>query len=139
MVKGYSGWVIEMYNNHTNPEISVGEFLDNDTSKVIGWIDSTHEDWRKRSAAFDFPLRNALYQAVSFGNYHYLKYYDNPTGVMGLWKDKSVTFVENHDSEECRVKDGYLPPFQNGDSTSIRQPTGICCRHSILGYFTIVL
>lgn len=115
-VKGYAGWAIQLYNDHTFPEFSVGEYWDDDPQKVVDWIDSTHTDSQKRSTAFDFPLREVLRQAVDFGNYDYLKYHDKPSGVMGMWSDKSVTFIENHDTEEIR---GGVngPAFPNGDKT----------------------
>lgn len=101
-VKGYAGWAIELYNKKTHPNFSVGEFFDYDPQHVVGWIDSTHPDPAYRSTAFDFPLRNALHQAIAWKNFHYLKYADRAAGVIGLWSDKAVTFVENHDTEEVR-------------------------------------
>lgn len=113
-VKGYAGWATELYNGKTFPEFSVGEFFDYDVDAVIDWIDSTHPDPAFRSTAFDFPLRNALYQAVAWKKFHWLKYIDKPPGVIGLWSDKAVTFLENHDTEEARGGQ-YSPPFPGGD------------------------
>ena len=84
-VKGYAAWAIELYNKRTQPDFSVGEFLDGDVNKIINWIDGTHPDPAYRSTAFDFPLRNALYDAVAWKNYHWLKYIDRAPGLMGLW------------------------------------------------------
>ncbi|MBU6230548.1 MAG: alpha-amylase [Cyanobacteria bacterium REEB459] len=114
MVKGYLGQVIQQYNDYTNPSFSVGEFWDDNPQKVVGWIDSTHQNWQKRSTAFDFPLRNALYQAVTYRNYNWLKYTHRTAGVIGLWSDKAVTFVENHDTEEAR-NGQYAPAFPDDD------------------------
>ncbi len=114
LVKGYPGWAVEIYNDHTIPEFTVGEYFDYDTQKIVNWIDTTHVDWRKRTTAFDFPLRNALYQAVFWNNFDWLKYHDRVTGVIGVWADKSVTFLENHDTEEARNSQ-YAPPFPGGD------------------------
>lgn len=113
-VKGYAGWAIELYNGRTLPEFSVGEFFDYDINAVIGWIDSTHPNPTFRSTAFDFPLRNALYQAVAWKNFHWLKYLDRAPGLIGLWSDKAVTFLENHDTEEVRGGQ-YSPPFPGGE------------------------
>jgi alpha-amylase len=113
-VKGYSGSAIAVYNDHTSPDFSVGEYFDYNTQKVIDWIDSTHTNWMKRSTAFDFPFREALYQAVAWKNYDNLKYYDRSAGVIGVWSDKAVTFIENHDTEEARNSQ-YAPPFPGGD------------------------
>lgn len=114
LVKGYAGWATELYNRNTNPEFSVGEFFDYDPQKVVGWIDSTHPLPEFRSTAFDFPLRNILYQAIAWKKFNFLKYGDRAAGVIGLWSDKAVTFLENHDTEE--VRGGlYAPYFPGGD------------------------
>jgi alpha-amylase len=114
LVKGYIPSVIREYNDATTPLFSVGEYFDYDTQKVIDWIDSTHSDPAKRSRAFDFPFRKALYQAVAWRDYHFLKYHDRAAGVIGVWSDKAVTFLENHDTEEAR-NGRYAPPFPGPD------------------------
>ncbi len=112
-VKGYHGAAIAEYNGATNPSFSVGEYWDGNTNSVLGWIDSTNSNWQLRSTAFDFPLRNALHSAVSWGQYSHLRYGGQSTGVIGQWADKAVTFIENHDTEEAR--NGKNPPaFPDG-------------------------
>jgi alpha-amylase len=113
-VKGYAPWANELYNRETEPVFSVGEFFDGNVQAVINWIDGTHPNPAFRSTAFDFPLRDALYQAIVWKNYHWLKYIDKAPGVIGLWSDKAVTFLENHDTEEAR-NGRYIPYFPNGD------------------------
>jgi alpha-amylase len=114
LVKGYLGKVIQDYNDATNPSFTVGEFWDYTPQKVVNWIDSTHINSQKRATAFDFPLRNVLYAAVTDRNYHWLKYADKSPGLIGLWPDKAVTFLENHDTEEARGGQ-YAPPFPDDD------------------------
>jgi alpha-amylase len=115
LVKGYAPWANELYNGETKPTFSVGEYFeDNNVQSIINWIDGTHPLPAFRSTAFDFPLRKALYQAVAWRNYHWLKYIDKAPGVMGLWSDKAVTFLENHDTEEVRNGDN-APYFPDGD------------------------
>lgn len=114
LVKGYRGQAIQKYNDATQPTFTVGEFWDDNPQQVINWIDSTHTDPARRSTAFDFPLRKALYEAVVNRNYHWLKYGDKMPGVLGLWPDKTVTFVENHDTEEARAGQ-YAPAFPDDD------------------------
>ena len=113
-VKGYAPWANELYNRETQPEFSVGEFFDGNVQSVINWIDGTHQNSAFRSTAFDFPLRYALYEAVVFGNYHWLKYIDKAPGVIGIWSDKAVTFLENHDTEDVR-NGTYSSWFPGGD------------------------
>jgi alpha-amylase len=113
-VKGYAPWAIELYNRKTQPVFSVGEFFDDHVQAIIHWIDGTHPEPAFRSTAFDFPLRNALYQAVVWRNYHWLKYNDKAPGIIGIWSDKAVTFLENHDTEDVR-NGKYSSWFPGGD------------------------
>lgn len=118
LVKGFAGWAVELYNKQTETEFSVGEYFDYDPQKVVGWIDSTHPNPAFRSAAFDFPLRNVLYEAITKRKFHYLKYGDRAPGVIGLWSDKAVTFIENHDTED--VRDSEYAPYFPGRSQMVQ-------------------
>ena len=98
MVKGYGGKFTALYNNASQPEFSVGEYWDGDINKVKAWIESTKSDNVPTSAAFDFPIRYTVRNAVNNGNWSALD------GI-GLAKDPNyaryaVTFVENHDTED---------------------------------------
>ena len=98
MVKGYGGKFTALYNNASQPEFSVGEYWDGNINKVKAWIESTKSDGFPTSAAFDFPVRYTVRDAVNNGNWAALD------GV-GLAKDPNyaryaVTFVENHDTED---------------------------------------
>ena len=98
MVKGYGGKFTALYNNASQPEFSVGEYWDGNINKVKAWIESTKSDNVPTSAAFDFPVRYTVRDAVNNGNWAALD------GV-GLAKDPNyaryaVTFVENHDTED---------------------------------------
>jgi alpha-amylase len=107
MVKGYSGNYTAEYNDATAPHISIGEFWDYDRGALMGWLDSTSG----KSTAFDFPTRNILYMAFQNGEFWRLRDGDgNPGGAIGWWPAKSVTFIENHDTEEARGG-MYAPPF----------------------------
>ena len=98
MVKGYGGKFTALYNNASQPEFSVGEYWDGDLNKVKAWIESTKSDNVPTSAAFDFPIRYTVRNAVNHGNWGALD-------GTGLAKDPNyaryaVTFVENHDTED---------------------------------------
>jgi alpha-amylase len=98
-VKGYNGHYIGQYNDASAPTLSVGEYWDGNTQKVAGWIDETGG----RSMAFDFPTRDALAGALSNRDYGRLKTIaGKPPGLIGLWPEMSVTFIENHDTEPVR-------------------------------------
>ena len=97
MVKGYSASYTGMYNADSKPEFSVGEYWDGDASKVKAWIDGTKVNDVVQSAAFDFPFRYAVRDAISGG---WTKL-GNP-GIIATeaYRRYSVTFVENHDTEK---------------------------------------
>jgi alpha-amylase len=107
LVKGFSGKFIGEYNDATRPEFSVGEFFDGDRQEVNNWIDRTGG----KTGAFDFPNRYRLYRACSIDDYTILRAENGgrpvPTGLVGIWPSRSVTFVDNHDTEWRR--DGELP------------------------------
>ena len=105
-VRGYNGSHIGQYNDATKPVLSVGEYWDNNAQKVVDWVDETGG----KSMAFDFPTRNALVVATLNHDYGQLKTLaGKPTGLIGLWAEMSVTFIENHDTEP--VRDGGSKRF----------------------------
>ena len=91
LVKGYAAGYIQKYNNSAKPEFSVGEYWDNQTN-IQNWIMGTGNT----SAAFDFPLKYKLNQAISDGDYSAFAWksftYDPQ------FSQYSVTFADNHDS-----------------------------------------
>ena len=92
MVKGYGGEYTKIYNQATNPTFSVGEYWDGDYNAVMNWVNATG----KTSAAFDFPLKYVINDAVGNGNYGAL----SNKGIAGDPNNSrySVTFADNHDT-----------------------------------------
>lgn len=108
-VKGYDGQFVAIYNDASQPYLSVGEFLDSNRQLVVNWIDAT----AGKSMAFDFPTRYLLKQAIRDQDFGQLETIDGkPTGLIGWWPAMSVTFVENHDTEKDR---DHPDEFGNGD------------------------
>jgi alpha-amylase len=106
MTKGYSGNFNGLYNDASQPYLSVGEFWDGDRQAVVNWIDATGG----KSMAFDFPTRELLKQSVADGEFARLKTADGkPSGVIGWWSAMSVTFIENHDTESVRKEGKEFP------------------------------
>ena len=98
-VRGYDGYHIGQYNDDSQPVLSVGEYWDDAAQKVVDWVDETGG----KSMAFDFPRRAALVSALSSQDYSRLKTQaGKPSGLIGLWAEMSVTFIENHDTEPVR-------------------------------------
>jgi len=98
-VKGYNGSHIGQYNDASQPVLSVGEYFDSNPQTVVDWVDETGG----KSMAFDFPTRALLVDALFNQNYGRLKTIaGKPAGLIGLWPEMSVTFIENHDTEPVR-------------------------------------
>ena len=108
-VKGYDAKYNGEYDASTNPMFSVGELWTN-----MGFSGSTlnndqnfHRqqlcDWLDRSKSevgclFDFTTKGILQVAVR-GEYWRLKDRDGkPTGLIGWWPARAVTFLDNHDT-----------------------------------------
>lgn len=100
MVKGYGGQYTKIYNEYTNPELSVGEYWDGSYDKVAAWIEATG----KTSAAFDFPGRYALVKAFRNNDMTSLVWKANdvtpqPAGMIHFgYAQYAVTFIDNHDT-----------------------------------------
>ena len=94
MVKGYAGSYTKLYNEASQPEFSVGEYWDGSNSAVKNWISSTG----MTSAAFDFPFRYTVRDAINNNNWQKLS--SISLAREANFKRYSVTFVENHDTEK---------------------------------------
>ncbi|MBR5715436.1 MAG: chitobiase/beta-hexosaminidase C-terminal domain-containing protein [Bacteroidales bacterium] len=97
MVKGFNASRVGMYNVYSGTKFSVGEYWDGNSSNVKKWIDGTKVDGVPQSAAFDFAFRYTCRDAVNNNNWSNLK---NTSGISDEnYRQYSVTFVENHDTE----------------------------------------
>ncbi len=110
MVKGYSGSFTGMYNSYANPVYSVGEYWDGNVANVKSWINATMVNGNIQSAAFDFPFRYTVRDAVNNGNWANL----GNTSLMAdaNYRRWAVTFVENHDTE-YRSSSSPQDPIKN--------------------------
>jgi len=100
MVKGYPAHYTQLYNEASSPIFSVGEFYDGNRQLIANWIDGTDNSSAKvnASTAFDFPTRYAIIAAVESERYEGLNDNGRPSGLIGWWPAKSVTYVESHDT-----------------------------------------
>ena len=91
MVRGYHPRYTKMYNEAVKPGFCVGE-LWSGTDDIKWWISET--GWT--SAAFDFPMKFKLKNAISDGNWDEL----NDKSITGdpTYNRYSVTFIDNHDT-----------------------------------------
>ncbi|KAA8495621.1 Alpha-amylase 3, chloroplastic [Porphyridium purpureum] len=107
--RGFSGRFVGEYMKATEPAFAVAEYWDglaydgdymkpnqNEHRKRIAhYVDATE----KRAHAFDFTTKGMLMQACKSGEYWRLK--DDkgkPSGFLGMWPQKAVSFIDNHDT-----------------------------------------
>lgn len=96
MVKGYAGKFTGIYNDATQPAYSVGEYWDGNTNTVKAWLDATKVNGQITSAAFDFPIRYAVRDAI---NANWNSDINGGIATDNTYKQYAVTFVENHDTQ----------------------------------------
>ena len=100
MVKGYSASYTGMYNAYSGTQYSVGEYWDGNQTAVKNWIDGTKVDGVVQSAAFDFPFRYVIRDAVNQNKWTNLGTSSNKGLCQETnYKRYAVTFVENHDTQ----------------------------------------
>ena len=99
MTKGYSANYTGMYNAYAVPTFSVGEYWDGNLSAVKSWIDGTRVNNVVQSAAFDFPFRYTMRDAVNNNRWYNLSSSGKGLNLDASYKRYSVTFVENHDTQ----------------------------------------
>eukprot|EP00898_Chlorokybus_atmophyticus_P008434 jgi/Chlat1/8592/Chrsp86S07992 len=107
-VKGYAGWAVGLYNDRTEPAFSVGELWGNCTyddsglaynqdshrQQLCNWIDETGAS----STAFDFTTKGILQEAVNCQYWRLKDPNGKPSGLIGWYPSKAVTFIDNHDT-----------------------------------------
>jgi alpha-amylase len=110
LAKGYDGKFVGQYNAATlaDGELSIGEYLDRDASKLLDWLDQTGN----RSAVFDYPVRYLLRDAIRQDDFGPLgierRGRQAPPGVMGARPTQAVTFLDNHDTEYRRGRSEHF-------------------------------
>ena len=99
MTRGYAAQYTGMYNAYANPTYSVGEYWDGNLSAVKAWIDGTKVSGVVQSAAFDFPFRYTIRDAVNNNKWSNLQGSGKGLNMESAYKRYAVTFVENHDTQ----------------------------------------
>lgn len=104
MVAGFSASYIGTYNSYAQPQFSVGECWKSG-SEIKSWIDGTKVNNTPTSAAFDFQFRYTVRNAINNRNWSKLSDANDGYPLIsnsfnsGSYKQWSVTFVENHDTQ----------------------------------------
>ncbi len=99
MTKGYAASYTGMYNAYASPTYSVGEYWDGNLTNVKAWIDGTKVNGVVQSAAFDFPFRYTVRDAVNNNRWTNLAGSGKGLNMEASYKRYAVTFVENHDTQ----------------------------------------
>ncbi len=127
MAQGYLARWIALYNKRTHPTFSVGEYFWDKQPEQRGWAwytATTPGDLSTASDVFDFITEFTLKDHK--GQYDAL-YGENANGGLGLvgdstdavpWKERAVTFLENHDTGYRTQDDGT--PEQGHDHDSFQ-------------------
>ena len=114
-VVGFDGNHVKDYLSNVHPRFAIGEYWDSmeyeydgvlcydqnrHRQRIINWIDSTGQ----LSNGFDITTKGILQEALARGEYWRLRDANNkPTGTIGWWPEKSVTFLDNHDTHcDCQ-------------------------------------
>jgi alpha-amylase len=134
MVHGYGARWVACYNTVTRPDFAVGEYDWDKQAEMRGWIWATSltpstagaDHLRRSASVFDFPLQSRLEELINQGRYTELYGFNLGSGLIGdttdsmPWKQRAVTFVENHDTGYRQNPDGTpdkdypLDSFANG-------------------------
>ena len=96
MCKGFSGYYVGLYNQASQPTFSVGEYWDGNAETLRWWLNSTKQDDRIQTAAFDFALKYPMQSAFGGGTWSALN--DKGLAADPNYQRYSVTFVDNHDT-----------------------------------------
>jgi alpha-amylase len=129
MVHGYHARWIALYNRLSQPTFSVGEYDWDKQAQQRGWVwntatqaDVSSADHLKTSSnVFDFQTQFSLKQ-INSGRYTLLYGFGNGIGLVGdntdgrPWKQRAVTFLENHDTGYRTNEDGTPQPDHQFDS-----------------------
>jgi len=113
MVHGYHAHWIAFYNKRTKPTFSVGEYDWDKHAEQRGWVwhsATRPDDLQTASDVFDFSTQFTL--KGNKGKYTAWYGFGNGLGIAGdntdglPWKQRAVTFLENHDTGFRTNEDG---------------------------------
>nr|XP_011467888.1 PREDICTED: uncharacterized protein LOC101298534 [Fragaria vesca subsp. vesca]XP_011467889.1 PREDICTED: uncharacterized protein LOC101298534 [Fragaria vesca subsp. vesca] len=107
-VRGFSGSYVKEYIEASTPAFAIGEYWDSlayengnlcynqdaHRQRIVNWINATGGS----SSAFDVTTKGILHSALHNQYWRLIDPQGKPTGVMGWWPSRAVTFLENHDT-----------------------------------------
>ena len=123
MVHGYYARWLALYNRRSEPTFSVGEYDWDKHAEQRGWVWHTATapgELRTASNVFDFSTHFAL--EGNKGRYTAWYGFGRGLGMIGdntdghPWRQRAVTFLENHDTGFRTEEDGSVKPEHRSDS-----------------------
>lgn len=123
MVHGYHARWLALYNRRSTPTFSVGEYDWDKQPEQRGWVwhtATTRDDLRTASSVFDFTTFFTLKD--NKGRYPVWYGFGHGPGLVGdntdgqPWKQRAVTFLENHDTGYRTNADGTPQKGHEHDS-----------------------
>ena len=116
MVHGYHADWIRVYNRDTQPTFSVGEFDWGNQGGQRGWVFHSGVGLADASSVFDFPTHGVLasHKNSPVDWYSAGLISDLTDGL--AWKQRAVTFAENHDTGFRTKSDGSVDDGHDSDS-----------------------
>ncbi|XP_022997780.1 uncharacterized protein LOC111492635 [Cucurbita maxima] len=107
-VRGFSGTYVKEYIETSDPTFAIGEYWDSlayehgnlcynqdaHRQRIVNWINATGGT----SSAFDVTTKGILHSALHNQYWRLIDPQGKPTGVVGWWPSRAVTFLENHDT-----------------------------------------
>jgi len=107
-VRGFWGGYVKEYIEASNPAFAIGEYWDSmayeggnlcynqdaHRQRIVNWINATGGS----SSAFDVTTKGILHVALHNQYWRLIDPQGKPTGVMGWWPSRAVTYLENHDT-----------------------------------------
>ncbi|CAN4081647.1 unnamed protein product [Withania somnifera] len=149
-VRGFSGAYVKEYIEASNPAFSIGEYWDSlsyeggnlcynqdaHRQRIVNWINATGGS----SSAFDVTTKGILHSALHNQYWRLIDPQGKPTGVMGWWPSRAVTFLENHDTGSTQPVVFYDHFYDFGirdvinELIEARRRAGIHCRSPLRIY-----
>jgi alpha-amylase len=116
--KGFHGSHWKDYLEVSKPDFAVGEYWgtmnysygkldrnqDSHRQRVVDWI----QEAGSLSCAFDMTTKGILHAVFEESDYSRLAHWDHargkfqPSGLLGFWPSRTVTFVSNHDTDSSQ-------------------------------------
>lgn len=131
MVHGFGAKWIAIYNKITQPTFSVGEYDWDKHAQQRGWVwetatntsatTSPENRLKTSSDVFDFSTQFTL-KSITSSNYKALYGFGSGIGLVGdstdglPWKNRAVTFLENHDTGYRTEENGKPQEHHESDS-----------------------